>query len=139
MNEKTPRGIRNCNPLNIRKSSSDWLGKVIPSLDAEFETFCNMEHGIRAAMKLIHTYITKHGCTTMRQIISRWAPASENNTESYINIVSARSGIRPDDIIDPTNKKQMCRLTKAMAFVECGVSIELRLIEQSYQLYIISL
>lgn len=136
---KTPRGIRNCNPMNIRKSSSDWLGKVIPSLDQEFETFCDMEHGIRAAMKLIHTYITKHECTKLRDIIRRWAPQNENDTETYIRVVTMRSGIQPSDTIDPTNKAQMCRLTKAMTFVECGVSLELSLFETSYNLYIKSL
>lgn len=133
---KTPRGIRNCNPMNIRKSSSDWLGKVIPSLDPEFETFCDMVHGIRAGMKLIHTYVTKHKCTTLRDIIRRWAPVNENDTERYLNIVSIRTGIQPSDKINPTNKTQMCRLTKAMTFVECGVCLELSLFETSYNLYI---
>lgn len=118
METTSTRGIRNNNPLNIRISSSPWSGKVIPSSDKEFETFCTMEHGIRAAIKTIRTYVTKHGCTTMRDIIRRWAPPAENKTDAYINAVYMESGIYPDDEIDIYDRHQMGNLIQAMAIIE---------------------
>ena len=47
---RVPRGIRNCNPLNIRKSSATWQGLVEKSKDAEFCEFHTLEYGWRAAI-----------------------------------------------------------------------------------------
>ena len=69
------RGLRNNNPLNIVKSEKiNWQGEVKPSTDPNFAQFETLEYGLRAAFKLLRTYYTKHGCTTIRQIVSRWAP-----------------------------------------------------------------
>lgn len=118
METTSTRGIRNNNPLNIRISSSPWSGKVIPSSDKEFETFCTMEHGIRAAIKTIRTYVTKHGCNTMSDIIRRWAPPTENKTDEYIKAVFNESGIYPYDEIYINDRYQMEKLIKAMAIIE---------------------
>lgn len=77
-----------------------------------------MEHGIRAAIKTIRTYVTKHGCTTMRDIIRRWAPPAENKTDAYINAVYMESGIYPDDEINIYDRHQMGNLIQAMALIE---------------------
>ena len=69
------RGMRNNNPLNIIKSEKiNWQGEVKPSTDPNFAQFETLEYGLRAAFKLLQTYYTKHGCKTITQIISRWAP-----------------------------------------------------------------
>ena len=93
-----PRGIRNCNPFNIRISSQAWAGKVPKDLntDGAFEQFRYMEYGIRAGMKLIKNYINVHGIDTIRGIINRFAPTSENDTQSYINAVAKSMGVDKD-------------------------------------------
>lgn len=116
----TPRGIRLNNPLNIRKSSNQWDGKVIPSSDEEFEEFATIEHGIRAAIKIIRTYVLKHGCRTMNDIIKRWAPPSENNTERYINFVEVHTGINRYKEIDITNEREIAAILQAMTMMEIG-------------------
>lgn len=80
-----PRGIRNKNPLNIRYSPMNhWKGQIgSPSGFCEFDT---MEHGYRAALVLLLNYV-KRGYDTIGSIIGRWAPASENDTQAYINVV----------------------------------------------------
>ena len=93
MASSTPRGIRNNNPLNIRVSSNNWIGKDKPSKDKNFETFDTMEHGIRAAFIIIRNYINKKGIRTLSSIINTWAPANENNTTAYINVVSKLTNI----------------------------------------------
>lgn len=48
--KKTPRGIRNNNPMNLRISSNAWRGKI-PGTDKSFETFIDPEHGIELEQK----------------------------------------------------------------------------------------
>lgn len=87
----TTRGLRNNNPLNIRRSSSRWLGEVDALNGRRDTTFCqfsDLQYGYRAAAKLLRTYQTKYGCRTPEQIISRWAPTHENSTRAYITQVT---------------------------------------------------
>ena len=88
-----PRGYRNNNPLNIRISNSNWLGKVSPNTDGAFEQFSDIKYGYRAAIKTLRSYYYKHGLRTVRDILNRWAPPSDsNNTDRYIGILSEKSG-----------------------------------------------
>lgn len=93
---KPPRGIHNNNPGNIRKTTTEWRGEIQGD-DPEFETFATPEDGIRALAKILLNYQRKYGLKTVRQMISRWAPPTENNTESYINAVAAKMGVGPDN------------------------------------------
>ena len=114
------RGLRNNNPGNIRKDGTRWQGERIPSTDPSFKQFESMAYGYRAMLKLLTNYARLHGCRTIRTIISRWAPPSENNTEAYIATVSRLTGIAPDRVIDIASRDQMCRLVAAMSQVENG-------------------
>lgn len=69
---------------------------------------------------LLHTYRVRHGCRTLREMISRWAPPSENHTENYIKAVSTWAGIASDREIDTKDKATMIRVVKAMSTVENG-------------------
>ena len=48
-----PRGIRNCNPLNIRKGKDQWKGLLKVQNDKSFYQFKAMEWGYRAAFRLL--------------------------------------------------------------------------------------
>ncbi|WP_206732679.1 hypothetical protein [Halarcobacter ebronensis] len=87
-----PRGIRNNNPMNIRKSSNDWQGKIVGE-DTAFETFVSPAYGIRAGAKTLLNYQKFYGLNTVNQIISRFAPASENNTNAYATHVADYLGV----------------------------------------------
>ena len=55
----TPRSLRNCNPLNIRKSSIRWTG-ALPTekqTDELYVQFKSLDYGYRAAWKMIQTGI----------------------------------------------------------------------------------
>lgn len=80
------RGERNNNPLNIRKGSN-WKGLVKTPEEKQFCVFSSILYGIRAALVLLRTYKYKYHCVTISQIISRWAPPSENDTQKYIDMV----------------------------------------------------
>jgi len=92
-----PRGIRNNNPLNIRRSKDQWKGLSDQQNDRSFFQFKSLEWGWRAAFYLLtRTYYHKYRLYTIRAIIRRWAPACENNTEAYIQNVARLTGIDPD-------------------------------------------
>ena len=116
---KTPRGIRNNNPGNIRKSQVDWIGEVT-GVDESFESFDTMENGIRALGKLLLTYDKKYGLNTVRSIIDRWAPPNENNTEAYIAATATRMGVNSEDKLDLHNPFVLSKLVYAIICHENG-------------------
>lgn len=101
----TPRGIRNNNPGNIRHGSAKWQGMAAQQTDANFVQFVSPEYGIRALSILIGNYYTKNGLNTVRKIISRYAPNTENNTEAYAQAVAKAIGVVPDTIINVNTHK----------------------------------
>lgn len=100
MTTKQPRGIRNNNPGNIRRNSDPWQGLSKDQNDREFFTFKSSAYGIRALARLLITYQDKHGLCTIEAIITRWAPAIENNTKAYIQSVARHTGFSPLQTLD---------------------------------------
>ena len=96
-----PRGIRNNNPQNIRRTAKDeWKGLRAQQTDVSFCQFESLEYGWRAAFYLLtRTYYHKYRLFTIRAIISKWAPPNENLTSTYIANVSRLTGIPPDEPI----------------------------------------
>lgn len=131
MTKIIPRGIRNNNPLNIRIGNT-WLGERGNPTDPAFEEFVSIEYGLRAAFCILRRYIRRYHKNTVPAIVSTWAPASENNTQRYIDIVCQRSGISPTQQIWFEDETTMCKLVEAMAFVECGQPIDGKKIEKGY-------
>lgn len=88
------RGLRNRNPGNIRYNpANDWRGQV--GRDPEgFVIFDTPENGIRAMGKTLDSY-SRQGVKTLVEIISRWAPGTENDTGSYIQDVATEAGWDP--------------------------------------------
>ena len=122
---KFPRGIRNNNPLNIRRSGDKWQGLRTLQEDKAFCQFESMAYGWRAAFRLLcHTYYGKYKLRTIRAIINRWAPPKENDTQYYIRSVAERTGIGADrELGDPqTHPAEWMMIGIAMAIVECGTA-----------------
>lgn len=115
----TTRGERNNNPGNIRLSSVQWQGQI-PGADAAFVTFATPADGIRALAKLLKNYQSKYGLNTIRGIVSRYAPSSENNTAAYIQAVAADMGIGPDAPLDLGNAATLDALVTAIIHHENG-------------------
>ena len=129
----TPRGIRNNNPLNIRKGCK-WKGLRPTQTDKEFCQFTWMVYGIRAGFITLRTYICKHKCNTIEKIISRWAPRKENDTAAYIRAVAKRTKLATDLPLHIEDKKELCSLVSAMIEVECGRSVDIDTIRMGYNL-----
>lgn len=127
MAAKLPRGIRNNNPLNIRKGAR-WRGLRDFPTDKEFCEFQTMAFGFRAAFRTLITYYTKHDCRNLENIIYRWAPPKENNTLAYITHVRLKAGIDMSSRRLPDPRLQCNwpiwrRIIMAMACVETGLSL----------------
>ena len=91
-----PRGIRNNNPLNIRRSKDQWKGLRAQQTDSQFCQFETLEYGWRAAFYLL--------------------------TRTYIQNVSRLTGIAPDEPlgIPSMQPERWMMLGVAMAIQECG-------------------
>ena len=142
------RGIKNNNPLNIRRGTSRWLGRREIVTDKEFEEFTSMAFGYRAAWKLMDTYrlrLRQAGMSyTLENIIHRWAPPEDgNDTTAYIRTVirllDYKVGGR-EVLPSPTCKeghKKFARILAAMTCVECGIKpdeVDKESIEQGWRM-----
>ncbi|TXH52795.1 MAG: hypothetical protein E6Q97_14880 [Desulfurellales bacterium] len=113
------RGFNLNNLGNIRKSDTAWQGKV-DSTDDEFEQFATPEDGLRAMMKNLQTYQSKYGDKSLREVLNRYAPSTENDTDGYIQFVADRTGVDPDAELDLFDGNTLIPLTKAMVRMEQG-------------------
>lgn len=120
----TPRGIRNNNPLNIKRGSR-WVGLAAEQTDKVFCVFTSMDFGCRAAHILARRYImgTAPSCrrvkrNTVALFIRHWCP--DDTAAAYIHSVCSITGWQSNMLLDYRNRNQICYLLFAMAKVECG-------------------
>ncbi len=128
------RGIDNCNPGNIRLSKVFYRGEVQPSQDAAFKQFSSMEWGYRAMFVLLDTYARRYGLNTIRGMISRYAPPSENNTDAYIAAVCEWTGIAADEVLDTRSRRDMVPIVVAMSRIENGLPALRPQVEKGFDL-----
>lgn len=129
------RGLRNRNPGNIRRSATTYKGEA-ESTDPAFKAFESMPWGYRAMFVLLHTYRSRHGCRTLRAMIGRYAPPSENDTESYIRTVATFAGISPDQEINTADRDVMVKVVAGMSRVENGVPAIMTDVEAGWNLFV---
>jgi len=118
-----PRGLRNNNPLNVSElgGGKKWDGQT--GNDGRYPKFATIDKGFAAADDNLLAYAKRHGISTLRGIISRWAPRSENDTAAYIRTVAGDLGIGADqklDLLDPDVRR---KVLLSMAKVETGQDI----------------
>jgi hypothetical protein len=118
-NKSVPRGLRLCNPGNIRLGDP-WQGLAEDQTDPSFCVFMSPEYGIRAAAKIILTYQDRYGCWSVKSIIDRWAPPNENDTGAYIAAVAKDVGVGPDELVDAHSLPVMTKLLRAIFVHENG-------------------
>ena len=126
------RGIRNNNPLNIRRSADRWEGARIEQTDPSFVQFESLAYGYRAAWKVLESY-WKHFHRTQQyfnveNIICRWAPPVENETKAYIHAVLRLSGLGGKENLPQPSRgvdtERLVKLMAAMTTIECGIPYE---------------
>lgn len=129
-----PRGIRNCNPGNLRITKDKWQGLRPVQADGKFFQFTEMRWGYRALMRTLQNYRRKHGCRTIADFIRRWAPMSENDTSGYIVSVCRQMQMPTDFVPDVDDKGTMCALAAAISLVENGIPAVMADVEAGWNL-----
>lgn len=117
INRSGPIGFRNNNPGNLRDSGTTWEGKT--GANGGFVVFDDVGWGIRAFATNFYTSITRYGTDTLRKYINRYAPPNENDTEGYIQYVSNKTGIQPDEKL-PTDLESVKSILRAQFEQEIG-------------------
>lgn len=134
MSEVLPRGLRNCNPGNIRLGMSIWVGEIRPSQDKEFCQFSAMAYGYRALLRLLQNYRRIYGLNTVKEMIERWAPSSENNTNGYIISVCKELQVPSSYIIDVYDRDSLCALAASISKHENGVDANMEDVYKGWSL-----
>lgn len=121
-----PRGFRNNNPGNIRKSKDPWQGLAPLQPDREFASFVSPVMGIRALAVVLRTYFERYNLDTIAEIINRWAPPKnhagefENNTGSYVAAVAKSMGRKANERLDLFQYADLAPLVRAIIAHELG-------------------
>ena len=127
------RGLRNCNPLNIRRvAGTKWKGQSALQTDASFVCFNAMEWGIRAAFCILRTYARRYQCLSPADIVGRWAPPHQNDTDAYIRNVCTWTGFGGRQHL---TEADWPRLVQAMARQESGTTLSEEIINKGFKLY----
>jgi hypothetical protein len=88
-----------------------------------FAIFVTRTLGWRALAVCLLTYYTEHRLNTVEGIICRYAPALENDTAGYIDLVCSQLRVHRNDVIDPRETPVMLALVSAIALAEGGARI----------------
>ena len=126
--------------MNIRRGKSVWIGEIPQSSSpwggrewVAFVRFTTLEHGIRAAYQILDTYRRKYHAVCIEDIITRWAPPSENDTKAYIHSVCMLTGFGGRERLTET---KWPALVKAMAVVESRMHLDESILKSAYNLYL---
>jgi hypothetical protein len=110
---QSPSAAKRNNPLNLRRFGG---APVVGG----YAQFGSEEEGFTDAAKQLMLYGGRDHIDTLQGIISKWAPASENDVGSYVNDVSKRSGFAPGQHLDLNDPAVLQSLLAAMAHHEQG-------------------
>jgi len=122
--KQQPRGVRNNNPGNLDRTATVWRGEdrsaAALASEMRFCVFETPQAGFRALAKTLLTYQRKHGLRTVRDMINRWAPPKENDTEAYIAQVAREVGVGSREIVSLSKQVPLQRMVTAIARHENG-------------------
>lgn len=114
----TARGIRNCNPLNIKKVAGVvWKGQTADQPDETFVTFQTVPFGFRAAVKILDNYQRLHALWTIDGMIRRW---SSTDQDAYVAHVAWACGVGPHDTYALNHGMNTRNMIRAMCVQENG-------------------
>jgi hypothetical protein len=130
------RGYKNNNFGNIVKTFDSkgkqtfWTGETTGT-DTRFKTFKSPAYGYRAIFVLLDSYVKK-GFDTIEEIISKYAPSNENNTNGYIESVSKLTNLQPDEAV---TKNDYIKIAAAISQVENGIKPNTQHLTEGFNLF----
>ena len=129
-----PRGLRNCNPGNLKLSKDKWQGLREEQTDKDFFQFVEMKWGYRALIRTLQNYRKLYNCWTIRDFITRWAASCENDTLSYIKSVCNYLGVPSVYVPDVNDKDTMCAFAASISRHENGVDAIMQEVSDGWDL-----
>lgn len=111
------RGLRNKNPGNLRDANNK-IGLQGPEGDT-MAVFASERDGL-AAMSRQLMLDAEHGLNTIDGYIRKYAPANENKTQEYIDMVSKQTGFGANESLNMHDPAVLSKLMNAMIKVENG-------------------
>lgn len=126
---KNSRGVRNRNPLNIKKGgTTDWKGTTGYD-DEGHAIFSSFVMGIRASLVDLHTKLNR-GVDTIQEIVYAWALG---NREQYIDYLTSKTGWTRSRVIK-WEKEDLRKLVFYMGIFESTYSISAEEFEEAWKL-----
>jgi len=108
------------NPFNLESNPVVWFGEVRPSSKPPFCQFNTLDNGLRAGIKNLYNQFHVHGLNTWREIVTKYAPPTENDTDAYLKAVCIETGVGPDDYINLSMPSFLAKSAKAFILQEQG-------------------
>ncbi|MCZ4061249.1 hypothetical protein O3W44_22220 [Pantoea sp. LMR881] len=123
------RNFRNNNFGNIKYvgQSDATLEEANAKGEQTFAKYDSPEEGMRGLANQLSSYadgtskaVNYQKLTNVRDIITQFAPASENNTENYISTLSKNLGVRDNETLDLNNPEVMTKMIRQISTIEGG-------------------
>lgn len=102
------------NPGNLRWAEGY---ETSNTKSGKFAVFPTIDEGVLAATKQLQIY-GQRGTNTVRDIVSKWAPSNENNTEEYIRHVVRSTKFNENEKLNLNDPYVLAKLISAMASKE---------------------
>lgn len=121
-----PRGIRNNNPGNLNyvgqngATLEDHATPRFARFNSAFEGFAALGKQIKAYYNGTSKAAGYQKLQSVEDIISRFAPASENNTQAYINKLSKMLGVGRGDSLNIQDPQVLATLMNGVTQIENG-------------------
>lgn len=107
-------------------------GELAISSDDTFKQFRTMRDGLRAAFRIIRTYILHKACNTIAKIVARWSGEDAATIERYVSFVCSKTGIARSLPITFASKAILVAVVGAMVLFECGRAVSEELLSEAY-------
>ncbi|HED6952210.1 hypothetical protein HV074_09920 [Citrobacter freundii] len=102
------------NPGNLRWAEGY---ETSNTKSGKFAVFPSLDEGVLAATKQLQIY-AQRGTNTVRDIVSKWAPSNENDTEEYIRHVVRSTKFNENEKLNLNDPYVLAKLISAMASKE---------------------
>ena len=119
------RGLDCNNPFNLETSVKiTWVGEIKPTNDPDgvLCTFDTPEHGLRAGFRDLVNQQALHGLNTWSEIITKYAPPTENNTLAYIKALVDATGCAANQKLDLKDPQLLASAGEAVIVHEQGAN-----------------
>ena len=110
---KKTRAERNFNPGNLNFAGQ--AGATLePGANGRFARFSSEEEGIAALVRQLRLY-QQRGIDTLEEIVKKYAPPSENNTQAYIASMARWTGLSAGEKLDMNDPDTVRKLIQGIS------------------------